>query len=272
MSRDGSGRSSAAGSVHANSPELNADPAEPEPQQSVNNSSANAQTSVADAETKKTTTTSDDPSRAAESQPMTASNSTSSHPSTKDAPLSSIVSIPYGTRSSRNRTGASRPNYAEDKELDAEFEVSSVRENNGRKGKQATEQANIDTSRPATNTRKAAEPEPVQSVSVQNITKDPIPGTSTFSAKPAPSSSIGSSSKKRKAPSQASTAQSQHQVQSHGSNTPRTNMVTHYPSVLQDSNMLSFEACGARLNNGNQLVADDGTILEVNGEMTAIMT
>jgi hypothetical protein len=267
MSKDGSGRSSAAGSVRANSPEISADPAEPEPQQSVDDTSAKAQIPVVSTELKKSTITSDIPSRVAESQPMTASNSTSSHPSTKDAPPSNgTASIPYGTRSSRNRTGASRPNYAEDKELDMEFEVSSVRENSGRKGKTAmAEQANADTSRQTVSTRKPADSEIDQPPSVQNI-KDPIPGTSTFSAKPA-SSTASTGSKKRKAISQPSLAQSQSQAQSQILNTPRPSVMAHSLGGLQDSNMLSFEGCGAQLNEGNQLVADDGTVLEVNGNI-----
>ncbi|KLU82064.1 hypothetical protein MAPG_01143 [Magnaporthiopsis poae ATCC 64411] len=56
---------------------------------------------------------------AATSEPMAKSNSSGSNPpSTKDAAGS--TASPYGTRS-RNRNGSSRPNYAEDKDIDMEI-------------------------------------------------------------------------------------------------------------------------------------------------------
>jgi len=142
MSKDGSGRSSAAGSLHANSPDVDAEPTAPELQTPVDPVSATAQKVPSDEDMKKPSTTPTVPERATESQPMTASNSTSSHLSAKDASNAIGSNVPYGTRSSRNRTGAARPNYAEDKELDVEFEAVSTKDNSGRKGKSTSEQSN----------------------------------------------------------------------------------------------------------------------------------
>jgi len=268
MSKDGSGRSSAAGSLHANSPDVDAEPTAPELQTPVDPVSATAQKVPSDEDMKKPSTTPTVPERATESQPMTASNSTSSHLSAKDASNAIGSNVPYGTRSSRNRTGAARPNYAEDKELDVEFEAVSTKDNSGRKGKSTSEQSNGHSSKDATGTRKSSESEIDQSFAVQTTTKEPIPGTSTFSAKPATSLAANPPSKKRKATSQANTSSSQLQVQSQGAYasqamTRRASMANNQ-GTIQDSNRLSFETCGARLSD-NKLVADDGTMLEVNG-------
>jgi len=204
--------------------------------------------------------------RAAESQPMTASNSTSSNPSAVE--LGTGTAAPYGTRS-RNRAGTSRPNYAEDKELDADFEVAAPAKD-GRKpnrGADLGSATNADTGRAANTPRKNPGSEVDQPVAPQNH-KEPIPGTSSFSANPATTGS----SKKRKAASQPSTAISlQSQLQALPLDVPITQAITRRASMaaqggLCDSNMLSFENCGGGLKD-NRLVADDETVLEVNGEL-----
>lgn len=207
--------------------------------------------------------------RAAESQPMTASNSTSSNPSAKEVASGAAGAIPYGTRS-RNRTGTSRPNYAEDKELDAEFEIpSSSKETNGRRGARSIDPSNVaDSGGPADVPRKIPALETEQALTVQSHYKEPIPGTSTFSANP---SATGPShnSKKRKATSQPTTFQSQLQIPGQNATAPqavtrRASMAAQVVAGFRDSNMLSFDNCAGRLS-GQRLVADDGTILEVNG-------
>jgi hypothetical protein len=272
MTKDLSGRSSTAGSAHVPSPRENGTGEETltqEPQQSASISASIIE------DINETAKSPGPATRAAESQPMTASNSTSSNPSVKDVGGGGAEgAVPYGTRS-RNRTGTSRPNYAEDKELDAEFEVAASQRDNGRKtAKPADLGSNTtsDSGRPTNIIRKAPGPESDQILTVPSHYKEPIPGTSTFSANPtATNVPSQSSSKKRKANGQPTIAvQPQLQVPLQSTPTPqaitrRASMAAQVVAGFRDSNMLSFDTCGGRLKN-KRLVADDGTILEVNGE------
>ncbi|KAH9219077.1 hypothetical protein DL95DRAFT_521057 [Leptodontidium sp. 2 PMI_412] len=267
MAKDGSRRSSVAVSTQISSPHEGNDDA-PTQQESKQTGEATPdvpQPPSSKTDTVKSSSTNGTNSRVAESQPMMVSNSNSSNPSTKD-PASSGTgpAVPYGTRS-RNRTGNSRPNYAEDKELDAEFELPPVvKENNGRKAARAVDPASIvDAGQTPTANKASNGAEPDNALPVQSHYKEPIPGTSTFSANP---TANGGHSKKRKAATQAPP----HQAHLPGptQSTPlvvthRGSMAAYTGSALEDSNMLSFENCGSRLKN-NKLVADDGTVLEVN--------
>lgn len=193
---------------------------------------------------------------------MTATNSNASTPSIKD--IGSAA--PYGTRS-RNRTGASRPNYAEDKELDTEFEApSTAKDNLGRKAR-ATDLNASDVGKPGISSRKGAAPEGDQLATSQSHYRDPIPGTSTFSANPA-TAPVPTQSKKRKAAAQSTANQTQQgpsqttlPVQTA---TRRASMAAQVAAGFRETNMLTFENCGGRLK-AKKLAADDGTILEVNG-------
>jgi len=271
MTRDTSGRSSAAGSAHGPLPSKNEDGNGDEvlvsevPQlddappgrlsKASSPGESHAPTGVAAQD-----------SATAESQPMSASNSHASNLSIKDS-AGSGSAAPYGTRS-RNRTGASRPNYAEDKELDAEFEITATtKEPSGRKAR-ATDAGASEGGKSTNSTRKGAAPEGEQNSTVQNHYKDPIPGTSTFSANPAAGSGTTQTSKKRKAASQSTSSQAQ-QASSH-TNLPaqtvtrRASMAVQVATGFRETNMLTFENCAGRLK-GKKLVADDGTILQVNG-------
>ncbi|APA09201.1 hypothetical protein sscle_04g039710 [Sclerotinia sclerotiorum 1980 UF-70] len=201
--------------------------------------------------------------RDSESHPVTATNATSSNRPNKDAGASGMGGAAYGTRS-RNRTSASRINYAEDKEMDVDIEIAAQE-------KEVRKAARVNDSRSSTSTDNgsstaatkktvASELEPV--ATTQNNNKEPIPGTSTFSANP--SVPTTQNSKKKKPPAQtaavAASSSSQNVVQNGSlvhTTTPRASMAMH------ESNMLSFDNCGARLKDG-KLVADDGTVLSVN--------
>jgi len=214
--------------------------------------------------------------REATSQPMTASNSMSSNPSSKDV---GTGAAPYGTRS-RNRTGNSRPNYAEDKEMDADFEIAPSGKETGRKAIKAADaaaaaaaaQSNaLEPGKSVPSTKKSNTIDNEQ-VTMQNHHKDPIPGTSTFSANPTTPSATAQPSKKRKANGQPTTTASQPQAQPAATSNPSIQAVTRRASMaaqvaagFRESNMLTFDNCGARLKD-KKLVADDGTILQVNGE------
>ncbi|RMZ81033.1 hypothetical protein DV738_g2462, partial [Chaetothyriales sp. CBS 135597] len=111
----------------------------------------------------------------------------------------------YGTRS-RNRTGGTRPNYADDKELDLEIEAA------GRISKASTPSST-----------------PVVSK------KRKHPGGHTSAAAPA--------------------AHSAHSLDSRSRHSGQA-------SSYVETNMMSFQRVGSRLNAKKQLVADDGTVLQ----------
>ncbi len=268
MTKDTSGPSSAVGSAHSPSPREHGDDAAGPGQQRPSPAAAGTpQPASSTMESKQPMDAGPKDVRSAESQlqSATASGSTSTVGTPKDATAGAFgPAIPYGTRS-RNRTGAARPNYAEDKELDTEFDFTSTpKEASGRKPAKAT-----DAGTTATNPRKNAVPEPDLTTAVLNHYKDPIPGTSTFSANPTVSGGPHHS-KKRKATHEKG---SHHPSPAPHISTTNTSSrkastagIAEQPtSSLSDSNMLSFEGCGAHLKDG-KLEADDGTVLQVNGK------
>jgi hypothetical protein len=209
--------------------------------------------------------------RTAVSQPMTASTSSSSNPSVKDAGPG--AASPYGTRS-RNRAGVSRPNYAEDREVEMDFEAQSApREDDLRKSVRSGDIRPTSVLECAATTnviRKVPGAQLDHNSNGQVMSKDHIPGTSTFSANPAANVSTHPS-KKRKATSQSApvnaTTQLSNNSQSPGNQvTTRgtSSTLTQLASNYRESNMLSFEDCGGCLTDG-KLVADDGTVLGLNG-------
>jgi hypothetical protein len=274
MTKDNSGRSSTAGSTHAPSPRENGLEVPARESQQSDEAAPNMSRSTSlNADQSKSADIGAPIVRAAESQPMTASNSTSSNPSANDGVGSGTGgAAPYGTRS-RNRTGTNRPNYAEDKEFDVDFEVAGSSKE-GRKAARGADTApatTVDGGRSANNTRKNQGPEADQTVAGQSHYKDPIPGTSTFSANPGPSAPAGQSSKKRKANGQPATngLQPHMQISNQGTVpavTRRASIAAQGLAGSRETNMLSFDDCGSRLKD-NKLFADDGTVLEVNGEL-----
>ncbi|KAM0125562.1 hypothetical protein ACHAP3_009677 [Botrytis cinerea] len=198
-----------------------------------------------------------------ESQPMTATNSTSSNRSNKDAGANGVGGAAYGTRS-RNRTGTSRINYAEDKEMDVDIEIAAAMKE-GRKAARVNDSrpsTSADNAPPTTTAKKTTVPEPEPVATSQNNNKEPIPGTSTFSANPSVPTS--QNSKKKKPPAQTAASAAASSLQNVAQNGPSVH--TYAPRVsmaMHDSNMLSFDDCGARLKD-DKLVADDGTVLSAN--------
>lgn len=274
MTKDNSSRSSAAGSTHATPPRENGleAPAR-EPQQSDEAAPNKSRSASLAADPSKSIEPDAPAVCAAESQPMTASNSNSSSPSAIEGAGSGMgAAAPYGTRS-RNRTGASRPNYAEDKEIDTEFEItaSSKEGRKAARGGDFAPAATTDPGRVANNARKNHVIEPDHTAAVQSHYKDPIPGTSTFSANLITSAAaVGQSSKKRKAngPPATNNLQPQTHFTTQGTLpavTRRANNAVQAFNGSRETNMLSFDDCGSRLRD-KKLFADDGTVLEVNGE------
>lgn len=266
MTKDHTHRTSVSGSAHGSAPLANGtdSPSQDPPQPSEPPSALPESPSPA-TDAQKPTDSDIPPAPAAESQPMTASNSSSSPPPNITTKGSTADAVPYGTRS-RNRTGAARPNYAEDKELDMDFEAApAAKESSGGRKSRGSDQipaSQSETGRATSSVRRAAT-DATQSSAVQNLSKEQIPGTSTFSANllsiaPAVGQPL---TKKRK------TASASH---SH-THTP-TYSSSLSGQALSDyrlSNMMSFENCQSRLKD-DKLVADDGTVLESNGKLGRI--
>lgn len=204
----------------------------------------------------------------AHSQPMTVSNSTSSEVTSL---TDGTGAAPYSTRS-RGRNGATRPNYAEDVEMD--FELTSPAPSTAKSASNSTKRSNtafnvngspsaaVDSEKgPAASTRKGQAATTTNGVQASIIAKEAIPGTSTFSANAATSSasSTSSASRKRKQPPNGATG-----ANPNGSAKRVLTNATESKHDIRLSSMMTFEHSGARLKNG-KLKADDGTVLEVNG-------
>ncbi|KAL1956894.1 hypothetical protein VTO42DRAFT_6742 [Malbranchea cinnamomea] len=204
---------------------------------------------------------------AVDSQPMTATTSSSTLPDNTDPPTSSSstpapTSGPYGTRS-RNR-GSQRPNYAEDHDIDADLEFVTSKNNTSKRPSSANQNSNR-TNTPNSDGDKStgASTRRTQAV-VNSTTKEPIPGMSTFSANP----NAGNGSRKRKQPGSNQTVQ--------GSSTPNgANSSKKFiasasrPESSSVSNMMTFNNCRGYLKNG-KLKADDGTVLAPNDHVYLI--
>ena len=208
-----------------------------------------------------------------ESQPMTTSSSSSSLP--PEQQMETTSASPYGTRS-RNRTGNPRPNYAEDRELDMEYEWTSGKKSQGNSASVvmnnllsgesdkastgSTRRSSAAATNGFTSSNKAAIP---------NMQNSSLPGMSTFSAYPDPNlvATPPAPTRKRKAPGSgpvaSNTTTSMQQTSVAG--VSRRNAIPPQSSKLRTTNLLTFDGCQGYLKNG-KLKADDGTILSVNGE------
>lgn len=208
-----------------------------------------------------------------ESQPMTTSSSASSLP--PDQQMETTGASPYGTRS-RNRAGNSRPNYAEDRELDMEFEWTSGRKPQGTSGPTVASglQSGDNEKVSAGNTRRSSGTLPNGLTSSNKATIPPtqnnhLPGMSTFSAYPDPSNPSAplAPTRKRKAPGSLPVPPHSSSVVPQNSTTGISRRTGSSPqaSRLRSTNLMTFDDCQGYLKNGT-LKADDGTVLAVNGK------
>lgn len=217
---------------------------------------------------------------ASTSQPMAKSLSSSSASVTADAKDAAATGpSPYGTRS-RNRTGRSRINYAEDKDLDM-TDFDSVAEKKGDTDLKKIRPANAN----APPTASDGPPRPSAS-----STRKPLPSSdgtkSASSAKEqqqqnnAGAAGSTSSAATSAAPSQQASKKRKAGTTSNSSNTkdsssnsavaqkPSNVQIEHLgPTGFSETNMMTFENTGAHTSKDNTLTADDGTVLAVNGEL-----
>lgn len=221
----------------------------------------------------KTSVTAPDQSRIqVTSQPMSKTTSTGSDPAGKDA--TTETASPYGTRS-RYRTGSSRPNYAEDKDIDVDM-YDYYPEKKDPEPKKSSRHANQSAtsahehSRSNGSSRKTTSADDDKNHVASHSSKDATVAKASGTSHNATQSSNAPSSKKRKAAAQSSSAsatQSQTPAPSAAASggTSRRSAPTpsQTPNIYTETNMLSFS--DARLKDG-ALVADDGTSLRPNGE------
>lgn len=191
------------------------------------------------------------PEEPAQSHPMTTTTSASSR---QESPAAATG---YGTRS-RNRPGATRPNYAEDVEMD--FEQANGGEHSST---ELSSQSPADFSSrqsPAPSSKKPGAG--TNGWSALNSTSG-IPGTSTFSANP----NVSVPHRKRKAhQSQNATngALPVHPAPAQAATRRSAPSAIAAPPV-RECNMFSFEKCRSFVNKAGKLVADDGTVFAKNG-------
>lgn len=211
---------------------------------------------------------------ALDSQPMTkTSSSSSSIPSAMAINTADNVGpSPYGTRS-RNKAGNARPNYAEDREMDNDYDWLAAKKSQSSGGAVSSGPAQAGDSDRSTgvNTRRSSNTAPASAMSKvgpAGNAKDGIPGTSSFSLNSeAIASSTSNNSKKRKAPggggAASAASQSSGQAASHGGSRRAT--ATLSSARHRETNMLTFENSQGYLKDG-KLKADDGTLLGINGK------
>ncbi|KAL8846156.1 MAG: hypothetical protein Q9221_008736 [Calogaya cf. arnoldii] len=208
-----------------------------------------------------------------ESQPMPTTSFTSSTvPAHVQPTMDDTGPSPYGTRS-RNRGGNARINYAEDRELDMDYDwtPASKKPRDSSTSASSTNLQAEDIDHTGVSTRRrsvtTAILPPASKGANPTTPKDQIPGLSSFPVQFEPGGvSTQPTSKKRKAPGAAPA------TPSNPSATPSTTSSKHVsrkaataPSTncSRITNMLSFEDSKGYLKNG-ALRADDGTVLAVN--------
>ncbi|KAI9166974.1 E3 ubiquitin-protein ligase SNT2 [Paramyrothecium foliicola] len=176
----------------------------------------------------------------------------------KDAGLDS--GTPYGTRS-RNRTGNPRPNYAEDKDIDTDV-YDYYHDKKDSEPKKTSRQSGAtsggDAARGSTSTRKPVPDDAKSGPPSQNGSKEQNAGGGATNASQATQAASGAvqPSRKRKAAAQ--------QAGGGTASTKKTgNAAQNTGTAWPESNMLTFDNCKARPENG-RMVADDGTVLEPN--------
>ena len=210
---------------------------------------------------------------ALESQPMTTTSSTSSAlPAQSQPTMDEAGPSPYGTRS-RNRGGTARINYAEDREMDMDYDwiTASKKPRDSSTSASSTNLQPEDNDSAGVSTRRRSLTTamlPSASKGVNSaVPKDQIPGLSSFPVHPEPGVPAQQTSKKRKAPGAAPASHSTPSATlsaTSSKNVSRKAATATSTNSSQTTNMLSFDDSKGCLKNGG-LRADDGTVLCVNG-------
>ncbi|KAF4456238.1 hypothetical protein F53441_1601 [Fusarium austroafricanum] len=200
-----------------------------------------------------------DPDAQSASDPMTTQSGLDSTAKEAGADTAS----PYGTRS-RNRTGTSRINYAEDRDIDGDVYdyYHDKKDNDSKKtSRQSSAAVNTDAPRGGASSRKAATEESKAAPSA-NTPKEQQSGASNNASTTTPQPAASQPARKRKVA--GNSAGSTNQTTSASSSAKKT-PASGPPAGISwpETNMLTFDNCKGRPTNG-QMVADDGTTLEPN--------
>ncbi|KOS18818.1 SANT domain-containing protein 2 [Escovopsis weberi] len=187
------------------------------------------------------------------------------------------VGAPYGTRS-RNRNGNSRPNYAEDKDIDMdmyEFYSPEKKDKDGDGGKksssrQAHAASNGETGRANGGSRKAAADDHKSGAS-QNGHRDSSSGSGSAASQAAQGQGQAQAQSQASGATQSSSRKRKTAGGQNGGTAAATSKKSANGTVAQaspgvnwpDTNMLTFENCHGRPENG-RMVADNGTALAAN--------
>ncbi|KAF5020554.1 hypothetical protein F66182_7418 [Fusarium sp. NRRL 66182] len=182
----------------------------------------------------------------------------------KEAGLDSAS--PYGTRS-RNRTGTTRINYAEDRDFDADVYdyYHDKKDNDAKKtSRQSSAAVNGDAPRGGAGSRKAGTDD-VKSAQPANAPKEQQSGGSNNASTTTQPAGASQPTRKRKIAVQSAGSTSQ---ATSTSNSSKKVSALGQPAGISwpESNMLTFDNCRARPVEG-RMVADDGTVLEPNGNI-----
>ncbi|EMF10671.1 uncharacterized protein SEPMUDRAFT_49440 [Sphaerulina musiva SO2202] len=166
----------------------------------------------------------------------------------------------YGTRS-RNRT-STRPNYAEDQEMD--FEYSSSAATTGKKKASETSSSATNTLTQASDTKRAPEVTSFQAINGHGGSVAGAGGKDSSAS--TPTATTTGTSKKRKAAGHAAAA-----LQATTASATPPPVAARKPaapaglsSQARETNVMSFSKHRACLNKKGELIADDGTKLSVN--------
>ncbi|KAJ5179181.1 hypothetical protein N7492_002391 [Penicillium capsulatum] len=188
---------------------------------------------------------------------MTSSNS----PEAVADPAGASAAAPYGTRS-RGRN-APRPNYAEDRDIDMDFEANGAKPAKRNSGVGLNGSVNGSKS----DSEKSSPTQPRKSLTngagIDSVPRESIPGTSSFSARPDEANGSGSLRKRKHPGSNPNATNGGHAAKRIFTTAPGDSEGGYF------TNMVSFEAAGPYLKDG-QLTSDDGTTLAVNDHVYLI--
>ncbi|KAK7522769.1 uncharacterized protein IWZ02DRAFT_253549 [Phyllosticta citriasiana] len=208
------------------------------------------------------------PAAPSQSQSATMSASAPAHaPAKDDTPASTSG---YGTRS-RNRPGTARINYAEDIEMDFEMPANAAAAANGNNGTSSERTtrspaaSGLDaTQSPAPSAKRgpaaATNGTPVSGAASRDSS---IPGTSTFNANPNATAATAQGKKRKAGGSHGANSNAPPASAAATSTAVRRKDALVAANMRRETNMMTFEKCGATLNDKQQLEADDGTVLAV---------
>ncbi|KAH7076591.1 hypothetical protein BKA63DRAFT_510354 [Paraphoma chrysanthemicola] len=202
-----------------------------------------------------------------ESQDAANGTSNSAPSSSKDPEENGAA--PYGTRS-RNRPGRSRPNYAEDTEMD--FEMAAPATNGNISDPPSRNSVVADSGQPSgVSSKKGSAPAQGNGswgnpgANTRDEPPNPnISGTSAVAAVTQPSTAQATTKRRKNA---AAATNGTHQNSAAPTQTaPKRGNQVMVANNARETNMLTFENTGAILKNG-QMVADDGQTVSVNDQV-----